>query len=154
LYEGGIRVPLIVRWKGRIPAARTDSSTLFSTLDLLPSFCALAGIGRPAGDFDGENMSPALFGRSQKRVRDLLWDYGRNPSYVYPGKQEDRSPNLAIRSGRWKLLINDDSSRVELYDLSRDETERDNAASRHREVAEQLSAKVLAWRKSLPVLTG
>jgi arylsulfatase A-like enzyme len=153
LYEGGIRVPFIVRWKGRVPPDRTDSTTVLSALDLLPTFCALAGIKPPAALLDGENMSAALLGKPQKRVKDLLWEYGRDASFVYPGKQEDRSPNLALRSGSWKLLINDDSSRRELYDLSRDETERDNVAAQHRTIAQRLSATVLSWRRSLPVLT-
>jgi N-acetylgalactosamine-6-sulfatase len=57
---------------------------------------------------------------------------------------------LAIRDGRWKLLMNPDRSRVELYDIPGDPTELDSVADRHPDVVERLSAQVLAWRKTLP----
>ena len=153
LYEGGIRVPLIVRWTGHIPSGRTDNSTVLSSLDLLPSLCRLAGLKPPLKeDLDGEDMSTALLGKPQQRRRDLHWEYGRDATYVYPGKQEDRSPNLAIRSGRWKLLINDDGSRPELYDFRASQQERLNVAQQHSGVTRKLTERLLAWRQALPKL--
>jgi arylsulfatase A-like enzyme len=151
LYEGGVRTPLIVRWKGRVPAGRINDSTVASSLDLFPTLCALAGVRPPAVEFDGEDLSAAFLGRRQTRKRDLFWEYGRNPTYPYPGLPEDRSPNLAIRSGRWKALVNDDGSRLELYDFSRSDRERENVAAAHPETAARFSERLLAWRRSLPV---
>jgi len=86
------------------------------------------------------------------RAHPLMWEYGRTPDYLYPGREDDKSPNLAIRDGRWKLLINADGTRAELYDFSKSDKERDNVADRYPDVVKRLSAQVIAWRKSLPVL--
>jgi arylsulfatase A-like enzyme len=150
LYEGGIREPLIVRWKGRAPAGRVNDTTVASSLDFFPTFCSLAGIRPPAVKFDGEDMSAAFLGRPQARKGDLFWEYGRDETYAYPGLPEDRSPNMAIRSGDWKLLMNDDGSRLELYDFSKSDKERDNAAATNPAVASRLSGRLREWRRSLP----
>jgi hypothetical protein len=85
---------------------------------------------------------------------DLFWDYGRTKDMQRPGKPSDRSPNLAIRSGPWKLLVNDDGSNLELYDFRRSDKEEMNVASAEPAVAKELSSKLIAWRKSLRVLRG
>jgi arylsulfatase A-like enzyme len=82
----------------------------------------------------------------------LFWDYGRDPDYQKPGLAHDQSPNLAIRSGNWKLLMNDDGSHLELYDLAMDRAETKNLATEQPDVAKRLSARLLEWRRSLPVL--
>ena len=101
-------------------------------------------------------MSAALLGKPQKRDRPIFWEDGRDQSYLRPGLESDQSPNLAIRDGRWKLLINDDGSRLELYDMeaagARSNVERNNVATRHGEVAKRLSERLLNWRRSLPEL--
>jgi arylsulfatase A-like enzyme len=153
LYEGGIRTPLIARWDGRIPAGRTDTSTVVSAVDLFPTCCALAGVRVPANTkLDGEDLSAAFRGRPMTRRGDLMWDYGRTKDMQRPGLEIDQSPNLAIRSGSWKLLINDDGSNLELYDFNRSEKEDRNVAAEHSDVAKRLSQKLLSWRKSLPVI--
>ncbi|MGH9628788.1 MAG: sulfatase-like hydrolase/transferase [Bryobacteraceae bacterium] len=150
LYEGGIRVPLFARWTGRIPEGRVNERTVMSTLDFFPSFCRLANLETPDIQFDGEDLSAALLGRTPERKTSLFWEYGRDPSYLRPGLPEDQSPNLAIRDDRWKLLMNDDGSRVELYDLAKAEREQNNLASRHVDKAKRLSEQLLSWRRSLP----
>jgi arylsulfatase A-like enzyme len=93
----------------------------------------------------------------------LFWEYGRNAAYLRPGSRpdadqwgagspHDASPNVAIRDGRWKLLLNDDGRRMELYDLLADPKETSNLAQREPEVGARLSAQALAWRRSLPKL--
>jgi arylsulfatase A-like enzyme len=153
LYEGGIRTPLIARWDGRIPAGRTDSRTVVSAVDLFPTCCALSGV-RVSGatKLDGEDLSRAFRGRPMTRRGDLMWDYGRTADMQRPGLPIDQSPNLAIRSGDWKLLMNDDGSNVELYDFSRSEKEDRNVAAEHAELTKRLSQKLIGWRKSLPVM--
>lgn len=152
LYEGGIRVPFIARWKGRIPAGRVDNDTVISSLDLFPSLTRIAGVKAPAAGFDGEDMSAALLGKPQRRKKDLFWEYGRDKTYIYPGDPRDRSPNLALRSGQWKALVNDDGSNLELYDLSRSRDESQNLASKEPARAKRMASRLLDWRQSLPKL--
>lgn len=152
LYEGGIRMPFIVRWPGRVPAGRVDAQSVLSAMDLFPTLCAIAQVTLPQGvGFNGEDASPALLGKkSSSRRVPLFWEYGRNEVSFDFAKGRDRSPNLAIREGQWKLLINANGSRAELYDLSHDLAEEINLAEKHAALTKRLSAAALNWRKSLP----
>jgi arylsulfatase A-like enzyme len=154
LYEGGVRMPFIVRWPGHAPAGRVDNQSVLSATDLFPSLCAVAGVPLPPGAaFDGEDLSAALSGSPTVRVKPLLWEYGRNTnSFIYP-KGADRSPNVAVREGDWKLLVNADGSDVRLFNLRDDPKESANVAEQHLDLARRLQEKALAWRKSLPKLT-
>ncbi len=154
LYEGGIRMPLVARWKGKIPAGRVDETSVLASIDLFPTLCSLTGVKPPKVDFDGEDLSAAFLGKAQQRTRAIFWEYGRDETFLKPGLEADRSPNLAAREGRWKLLVNADGSRLELYNLEQSIAERENLAKKHPEVARRLSEKLLAWRRSLPVLPG
>jgi len=148
LYEGGIRLPLIARWPGRVPAGRVDGETVMGAVDLYPTFCALAGLAAPGGS-DGEDLSRALRGRAHRRKKALFWEYGRDGRYLRPGRVEDQSPNLAMRQGRWKLLMNFDGSRRELYDFSRAQDERKEVAERYPAVAARMGERLLAWRRGV-----
>ena len=150
LYEGGIRTPFIVNWKGHTPAGRVNKHTVIAAVDLFPTFCKLAGAPLPANT-DGEDMSNAIRGKRHLRKGDLYWEYGRTENgYPYPGLPSDKSPNCAIRSGPWKLLQNADGTSPELYDLRRDPNENHVTGDPRR--AAGLSRKLLAWRKSLPAI--
>ena len=151
LYEGGTRVPFIAWQPGKVPAGRVDNESVLCAVDFLPTLVKLAGGKVPGdGDGDGEDMADALSGKAMERKNALMWEYGRNnESFKYPGPN-NRSPNLAIREGNWKLLVQDDGSGTELYDLKEDRNETKNVAKDHAEVAERLSEKVIAWRKALP----
>lgn len=151
LYEGGIRMPFIVRWPGQVPAGRVDDRSVLSAVDLFPSLCAIAKVPIPKGvAFDGENLSRALLGKSASRRAPLFWEYGRNnDSFAYP-QGRDRSPNVAVRDGKWKLLINADGSGAELYDLPKDIAEANNLIEQEKSVAKRLSRAALDWRKTLP----
>ena len=153
LYEGGTRMPFIVRWPGHIPGGKTDDQSVLSANDLLPSFCALAGAKLPKGiALDGKNKSKVLLGKTSDENRTLYWEYGRNNvSFVFP-KGLDRSPNLAVREGKWKYLINMDGTGAELYDMETDSKETTNLASEYPNEAEKLKTKLLVWRNSLPKL--
>ena len=151
LYEGGIRMPFIARWPGRVPAGRTDSESVLSAVDLFPSLCKLAGAELPAGaKLDGLEMSGALLGQPAMRSQPLFWEYGRNETSFAYAKGRDKSPTLAVREGQWKLLARPDGSGVELYDLQADAGEATNLAEAQPEVARRLSEMLLAWRKTLP----
>ena len=151
LYEGGIRLPFIVRWPGHVPADRVDGETVISGLDLLPSICALAGITLPPETpLDGEDQSGALLGKPTARKRPLFWEYGRNETaFKYPPGR-NRSPTLAVREGPWKLLLNADRGGAELYDVVADSAEEHNRAADAPEVVARLADALLAWRKALP----
>ena len=154
LYEGGIRMPLIVRWKGKVPAGVVDEKTVSSAVDFFPTFTRIAGVKAPIADFDGEDMSAAYLGQPKARTKPIFWEYGRDASYLKSAHPLDQSPNLAMREGDWKLLINDDGTRMELYDLSGTDREYFNVAGRHPVVAKRLADRLIAWRKALPKLPG
>lgn len=152
LYEGGIRMPFIVRWPGHIPAGRVDERNVLGAVDLFPSLCAIARAPRPGDvDFDGEDLSVVLLGRKNRiRRTPLFWEYGRNQqSFVYP-PAPDRSPPVALRDGRWKLLVHADGSQAELYDLKSDSAEQNNLAGKETAVARRLTRAAINWRNALP----
>jgi arylsulfatase A-like enzyme len=155
LYEGGIRLPFIARWPGHTPASRVDDTTVLSAVDLLPTFCTLAGAKPPTdAALDGEDQSPALLGQSKPRSRSLFWEYGRNnEAFRYP-QGRDRSPNLALREANWKLLLNSDGAGAELYNLPTDRSESHNLAADHPDLVRRLSDQLLTWRRSLPEWAG
>ncbi len=152
LYEGGIRVPMMAWWPGMLAGGSVNETTVLATVDFLPSLATIAGAKLPAGAKpDGEDLSAALKGATPVRKQPLFWEYGRNDkSFAYPKDAKHRSPNLAVRSGDWKLLVNADGTGAELYDLSTDRAETINRAAEQGEKARELTAAVRAWRKALP----
>jgi arylsulfatase A len=94
VYEGGIRVPGLVRFPGRAPAGKQSDEPL-ALSDVLPTLCALAGVAPPADrPLDGADFSPIFAGRAIERKRPLYWQYNRAFS----------PPKVALRDGDWKLL--------------------------------------------------
>ncbi len=151
LYEGGLRLPFIAWGPGLVPAGVTNDQTILAAVDLFPTLCKLSGADLPKGySSDGEDLSPALRGERPQRSRMLFWEYGRNATaFAYPTGR-DRSPNLAVRDGNWKLLVNDDGTGAELYDLAADGNETKDLAREKPDLTRRLTAAVQAWRKSLP----
>ncbi len=145
LYEGGVRVPFILRWPGKTPSGSIDDATPMSTVDLLPTFCRLAGVDAPDG-LDGEDMSDVFNGAQRRRKRPHMWEW----RLTMAGNVIHKSPMLSILDGKWKLLVNPAGDRVELYDYLADPTELDNLAEKHPTVVSELTSKVLAWQKELP----
>lgn len=125
LYEGGIRAPLIARWPGRIQAG-SESNLVSAHWDMLPTFCELAGVEAPA-DIDGLSLVPELTGRGTQPQHEVLyWEF-----YERGGKR-------AVRFGKWKAVQRnlrsvDQTTGVELYDLSEDVGEDHNVAAEHPE---------------------
>ena len=147
LYEGGVRVPFIVRWPGHVPAARIDDTSVVAGCDFLPTLCKLAGAEIPAGHaLDGEDIGDILLGKSRPRTQPLMWNW----RFRIAGEVYHHSPMLAIRDGDFKLLLNPDGSRSELYDIPKDPTQLSNIAEKHPDVVARLSQRVLAWSKTLP----
>ncbi len=154
LYEGGVRVPFIVRWPGHATAGRVDEQAVLEMVDLFPTFCAIAQAPLPtAFAFDGENMTAAFDNQTMAHTKTIFWEYGRQSKFFhYPEPVYDRSPHLAVREGKWKLLVNVDGSQAELYDLTIDANETNNVAATNPELAKRLTDAALAWKKSLPKL--
>ena len=146
LYEGGIRMPFIVRWPGRVPAGRVDDRSVLVATDLLPTLSSLAGAKLPGGQaLDGLDVSAIWRGGAQAQRGPVFWEYGRNGAAVFKFGP-DPSPTLAVRRDRWKLLINPDGSRAELYDLATDVKEANNLAAAKPEVVRELKQLVMDWR--------
>jgi arylsulfatase A-like enzyme len=152
LYEGGIRMPFIARWPGHVPKNQTDQVTVMASIDFFPTFCALAGIEIADADFDGEDRSSALLGSPlERRFEPIYWEYGRqNVKFLRPKFKENVSPNLALREGNWKLLLNEDGTQPELYEFSKTTDERQNLAEQHPEITKRMTDKLLTWYGSLP----
>ncbi|WP_158871561.1 sulfatase family protein [Maribellus comscasis] len=151
LFEGGIREPFFVYWKGHFPADKVDEKTIVSAIDIFPSLCSLLGIEIPE-DIDGTDKSQAFGGTEMEDVPAIMWEYASNPGgSILPGNKKNISPNLAIRQGNWKLLINADSTDIMLFNLEKDPGEKLNLAAQNTELAGEMVAQILAWRRSMPV---
>jgi N-acetylgalactosamine-6-sulfatase len=138
-YEGGVRIPFIVRWPGHVPAGRTDEKSVLSGADWLPTLCALTGAKINAADFDGEDASVAWLGRDFVRTKPLLW---KTSAPQTPG---------TIREGKWKLHYpNSKRTELELYDVITDPGEQHTLVKEHPDIVKRLSAKLEAWQATLP----
>jgi arylsulfatase A-like enzyme len=145
VYEGGIRVPLIVRWPGQV-AAGSVRDDLVAAEDLFPTVLDLLDLPAPEGGvFDGVTFLPALTGKGDSARREVFtwWPYmvgagGKLPPVSYPG--------AALRSGDWKLIrfFEDpsDAPRIQLYNLRDDIGETNNLAAKHPERVAELSARI------------
>jgi arylsulfatase A-like enzyme len=150
IHEGGIRVPLIVRQPGRIPAGRVDHHSIVCGVDFLPTFCHVAEAQIPRGHrLDGENVMDAFYGEARKRTKPLFW---RDPLADLPpsGHVLNKSPILAVREGAWKLMMNPDGSRTQLYDIPNDPSEMNNLAHEKPALVKAMKRRLLQWHRSLP----
>jgi arylsulfatase A-like enzyme len=157
LYEGGIRVPFIVRWPGSVPA-RTTSDVPVAHVDLYPTFLEIAG-GKPSADqtLDGVSFLPVLKQPRAALAREAIyWHFpGYLQSYVHP-KGWRTTPVGAIHAGDFKLLEFFEEGRVELYNVRQDIGEKNNLAGKQPKKTRELREKLAAWRKeigaAMPVL--
>ncbi|MBX3485487.1 sulfatase-like hydrolase/transferase [Phenylobacterium sp.] len=131
MLEGGVRVPAIFRWPGRLPAGRV-SNELTAGFDITATALALAGAPRTP-DLDGIDLMPILTGRARPAPRTLYWRL---------------LPQGAIRSGEWKALFAED--RWWLFDLSKDPGERNDLAAARPEVLARLKADWTKWSATMP----
>jgi arylsulfatase A-like enzyme len=134
MYEGGLRVPGIVRWPGHVPPGIECREPL-AFFDLMPTLCALAGTTPPADvPADGVNVLPFLQnGQPIQRPSPLYWQYDRAQQGPF---------TLAVRDGPWKLLSNPDHSKLALYDLDADVSESHDLAAEQPEVVARLKAQL------------
>ena len=130
LYEGGIRVPMIAYWKGKIkPGAETDHISAF--WDIFPTVSELAGLSTP-GNLDGISFVPTLFNQSelQRKHEYLYWEF------------HEKGGRIAVRKDQWKAVkydvLKESDAPMELYDLSKDLGESNNVAGEYPEVVTQM----------------
>ncbi len=148
LYEGGIKMPFIAYWPSVIKGGQVDKQSILSAVDLYPTLCKIVGITLPENrNFDGQDLSRAFL--SSKIVssrRKIFWEYGRkNPKYSIPKDVFDRSPDLAVRQGKWKCLPSFDGRTVELYNLQNDPKEEHNLAEKKTKMAAKYKKEMLDW---------
>jgi arylsulfatase A-like enzyme len=142
-YEGGIRVPLIVKWPGVARPGHVVSTPVTST-DLYPTCLAAAGLSaRPHQHQDGLNLQPLLSGDGHIADRALFWHY---PHY---NEHPSSVPSSVIRKGDWKLIETFDPAGIELYNLANDLGEASNLASTETARVKELQAELNAWRKDV-----
>jgi len=135
VWEGGIRVPTIIRWPGRIPAGRV-SGQVGITMDLTASILAATGTPVPTeARLDGINLFPVLQGRVPEIERTLFW------------RVIGASPQRAVRSGDWKLLF--DGPRPMLFNVRTDLGERNNMIGQHPDIARRLQGLLAAWQRDV-----
>jgi arylsulfatase A len=134
LYEGGIRVPMIARWPGTIPAGRTSDHP-WAHWDFFPTAAELAGAKVPAG-IDGMSMVRALKGEAQPAHEFLYWEF------------HERGFQQAVRMDHWKAVRLTPGAPLELYDLSRDTAEAADVAANHPDVVAKIEAYLKTARTS------
>jgi arylsulfatase A-like enzyme len=145
LYQGGIRQPLIARWTGKIPVGSVDESSVMLAMDFFPTLTKIAGIKTSGIAFDGEDSSRVFQGKRFQRKRPVMWEYRHD---IKPGDPRDVSPQIAMRDGNWKFLMDYDGSRPELYDLASDPVESNNLADRNPRRVKAMSAQLQKWLQS------
>lgn len=137
-----------------VPRGVVDNTSVVSALDLFVSVCSIANVGLPGGyESDGADMGCALTGEPRQRSRAIFWEYRRNGSKSFPQPADkDVSPNLAVREGDWKLLMNADGTGLMLYNLHEDQRETTNVSEKSPGKAFELREKLTEWRRSFPEL--
>jgi len=139
LYEGGIRVPTIIRWPAVVKAGSTCATPIISN-DYFPTLLEAAGRPlEPEHHLDGVSIMPLLRGEINAPRR-LYWDY---PHYGNQGG----APGSAVRDGRWKLIEWREDDSVELFDLHADPGETRDLAKKQPEVAARLRQSLAKWRQ-------
>ncbi len=146
-YEGGIRVPMIVYWKNRVQKdSKCDLPV--STIDILPTICAITGSPLPKSELDGRDISP-VFSSGKLDLVPLFWHF---PHY----RGDDVVPYSIIRDGEWKLIKRYEGVGFELYNLTNDLGEKIDLAEKYPEKVAEMNDKLIDWLKNtdakMPVL--
>jgi len=143
LYEGGIRVPMIIRWPAVVQPGRVSEAPVIS-MDVLPTVLEACGLRAADGTpCDGESLMPLLRGDGELSRDALFWHY---PNYAF---HRGNRLGAAIRVGALKLIENFDDGSVELYDLGQDIGEADNLAATRPDQARRLQLRLRAWLKAV-----
>jgi len=157
LYEGGIRVPFLMRWPAGLPRQKTVDAPI-TVADLMPTIAAAIGAKTPK-NLDGVNLLPHLTGKSSREPhKTLFWRTTEHAALQRMRKQPKDAPPVyiphiaAVRQDGWKLFIFDDAGknpRIELYNLIRDPSERTNLADAEPKIVKRLVKELDLWRTTL-----
>lgn len=147
LFQGGVGVPFLARWPGKIAAGGRDETSWISAVDLLPTFCEIAEAKLPAElELDGMSQLAVLTGeKAPLREKPLYWK-----RHSAGGKGIGIVGEYAILDGKWKLLTDNESRMRELYDISQDPLEQNNLSAQHPEQVDTLINMLEDWKKTLP----
>lgn len=149
LYEGGVRVPLIVKWPGKVKPGIETSSPVIG-IDFYPSFLEIASVKQPLNkELDGQSFVPLLL-QKNATGRDLFWHF---PAYLEGFKGDNRNidpfrtrPTSVIRSGDYKLHEFYEDGHLELYNIKDDIGEKNDLAAKLPAKVKELHDKLVAWR--------
>ncbi|MBL8849358.1 MAG: sulfatase [Planctomycetaceae bacterium] len=147
LYEGGVRIPLIVRWPGATPAGGVCPEPV-TVADLYPTILSATGLTGDAehnSHIDGRSLAPLLRDPSSRLERDAIYHH-------YPHYYATTTPAGAIRTRNWKLLEYFEDGRLELYNLSDDPGESQNLANEQPQRRDELHRRLVEWRESVHAL--
>ena len=146
LLQGGVGVPFIARWPGKIPAGKVDDTTPITAVDLLPTLCAIAGATLPH-DYspDGIDQTASLLGNpTTQRIQPVFWEWRSART------KGENWPMLAVRKDGWKLLVGMRKERVELFRFPSDRLETTNLAAAHADEVGRLMLLIDGWKRTLP----
>lgn len=150
VFDGGVSVPFIMKWPGHLAVGKVDSTSVLSTVDLLPTFAELAKFKLPHSYHqDGESFAVLFNHQTFKRSKPLFWEW----RFPYNGNDSDRQNSwvsIAIRGGDWKLVADKSKNRIELYNIPNDRFEKRDLASTNPQKVKELLAKWDIWKSSLP----
>lgn len=146
LYEGGIRVPLIIAWPKRVRAGRVNQTPVTS-MDLFATVVEAAGRQNRTG-IDGTSLLPLLTGKGSLGRQELFWHYPHYSNQSVNAGDVDQ-PGAAVRQGSYKLIEFYQDDHVELYDLRKDPGERQNLAGKFPALAARLRRQLADWRRSV-----
>lgn len=142
LHEGGIRVPFIASWPGRIPAGTVSTGLVAGHVDILPTFCEAAGIGYDPGRIDGMSILPWLLGENRELPeREICWQLDLYTWFPQPGDKPEPYATTAVLHGKYKLLA-DSLLPVELFDLREDPSEMRNRLVERAGLADSMAARI------------
>lgn len=151
-YEGGIRVPMLFVWEGKISAG--SDSTPISNLDFYPTILDVAGIDSP-NQTDGKSLKEMLLGKEELAERPLFWHF---PIYLEAYSQPDKGirdplfrtrPGSVVRDGKWKLHYYFENQEIELFDLKNDISETKDLSKIHPDITQQLMNILQNWWKDV-----
>ena len=149
-YEGGIKVPFVAYWKGKIqPGTKSEIQTCFA--DIMPTLAELAGADQYLpSNIDGISLVPTLLQKGEQILHDYM--YWELPAFDWENScYEKHGLQQAIRKDNWKLLRHDQLQPWELYNLEKDPMEQNNLASANQELVEELIRKIQENRTEMPV---
>ena len=145
IYQGGVVVPFIIKWKRKVAENKVDSSSVLSAVDLLPTFSSIAMATLPKNySLDGEDVSVVFNNKIFNRTKPLFWEWRT------PNKNTNHWANGAVRKGDYKLLFNDKLKKQELYNIVKDPFEEKNIADTNGKLIKTLKTEWLSWKSTLP----